>query len=178
MTAAIHTHTCSGCGAGLTCACEDRRDFDRITGRHRNLRCLKCCDAIVMALDLGIELTESMLAHVSHGGPSRADGKRWLDQAKAALNPAPIRCDNPACDWSGTIPENGRCPKCNGQGFLLPAVKPAPANYGPPANIASCDALRSALREAIGAIEIFHGPGWELYRDHSPEMKRWKALLG
>jgi len=32
------------------------------------------------------------------------------------------RCDNHACDWSGVIPENGRCPKCNGQGFSLSAV--------------------------------------------------------
>jgi len=39
------------------------------------------------------------------------------------------------------------------------------------------DELRVVLKEAIDAIEVFHGPGWELYRDHSPEMKRWKALL-
>jgi hypothetical protein len=38
--------------------------------------------------------------------------------------------------------------------------------------------LREALKEAIGAIQVFHGPGWEIYRDHSPEMKRWRALLG
>jgi hypothetical protein len=37
--------------------------------------------------------------------------------------------------------------------------------------------LREALREAIDAIGVFHGPGWEIYRDHSPEMKRWKAAL-
>jgi hypothetical protein len=37
--------------------------------------------------------------------------------------------------------------------------------------------LRQALKEAIAAVKLFHGPGWELYRDHSPEMKRWKALL-
>jgi hypothetical protein len=43
---------------------------------------------------------------------------------------------------------------------------------------AKIDELRAALKEAIDAIELFHGrPGWELYRDHSPEMKRWRKLL-
>jgi len=37
--------------------------------------------------------------------------------------------------------------------------------------------LLEALKEAIDAIRVFHGPGWEIYRDHSPEMKRWKALV-
>jgi hypothetical protein len=38
--------------------------------------------------------------------------------------------------------------------------------------------LEEALREAIDAIQLFHGlAGWELYRDHSPEMKRWRAAL-
>lgn len=41
----------------------------------------------------------------------------------------------------------------------------------------SAPALREALKEAIAAIQVFHGPGWEIYRDCSPEMKRWKALL-
>ena len=39
-------------------------------------------------------------------------------------------------------------------------------------------ALRDALRSAIEAVRVFHGPvEWETYRDHSPEMKRWQAAL-
>lgn len=37
--------------------------------------------------------------------------------------------------------------------------------------------LRKCLMEAIEAIQVFHGPGWEIYRDHSPEMRRWRAAL-
>jgi hypothetical protein len=39
------------------------------------------------------------------------------------------------------------------------------------------DALREALREAINTIQLFYGPGWETYRDYSPNMKHWKKLL-
>jgi hypothetical protein len=41
----------------------------------------------------------------------------------------------------------------------------------------SCSQLRGYLKEAIDAIQVFHGPGWEIYRDHSPEMRRWKDAL-
>lgn len=38
--------------------------------------------------------------------------------------------------------------------------------------------VESALREAMQAVEFFHGPeAWEIYRDHSPEMKRWRGAL-
>jgi len=35
-----------------------------------------------------------------------------------------------------------------------------------------------ALEDCINAVEVFHGPdAWDIYRDHSPEMKRWQAAL-
>ena len=38
--------------------------------------------------------------------------------------------------------------------------------------------LVEALEEAIRLIEFFHGPeAWELYAEHSPEMKRLTAAL-
>jgi hypothetical protein len=37
--------------------------------------------------------------------------------------------------------------------------------------------LEAALVEAMQTIQIFHGPGWDLFRDHSPEMARWRSLL-
>jgi hypothetical protein len=38
--------------------------------------------------------------------------------------------------------------------------------------------LVAALEEAIGVIQIFHGPAaWPEYYDHSPEMKRFLAAL-
>lgn len=44
--------------------------------------------------------------------------------------------------------------------------------------IASAPDLLVALEEAIAAVRVFHGPAeWETYRDHSPEMKRWTALI-
>lgn len=44
--------------------------------------------------------------------------------------------------------------------------------------IASAPALLVALEEAIEAVRVLHGPAdWETYRDHSPEMKRWTALI-
>ena len=33
----------------------------------------------------GKELVENTIAHVSHGGPTRADAEAWLEKAKAAL---------------------------------------------------------------------------------------------
>jgi len=38
--------------------------------------------------------------------------------------------------------------------------------------------LAAALQEAVDAVRVFHGPvGWETYRDHSPEMQRWRAAI-
>jgi hypothetical protein len=37
------------------------------------------------ALQSGVELVESAFAHVSHGGPTRADAEKWLKKAKEAL---------------------------------------------------------------------------------------------
>jgi hypothetical protein len=38
--------------------------------------------------------------------------------------------------------------------------------------------LAKALVEAMAAVRVFHGPvGWDLYRDFSPEMERWRGLL-
>ena len=38
--------------------------------------------------------------------------------------------------------------------------------------------LLAALQEAIAAVRVFHGlREWQTYRDHSPEMKRWKAAI-
>lgn len=40
------------------------------------------------------------------------------------------------------------------------------------------DELLAALKEAIDAVRVFHGPeGWETYREHSPEMKRWSDII-
>jgi hypothetical protein len=39
-----------------------------------------------IALLRGIELVESAFAHVSHGGPTRADAEAWLKRARAALD--------------------------------------------------------------------------------------------
>lgn len=38
--------------------------------------------------------------------------------------------------------------------------------------------LLAALQEAIDAVKTFHGPDcWDIYEQHSPEMKRWTALI-
>ena len=38
--------------------------------------------------------------------------------------------------------------------------------------------LLEALREAVAAVKVFHGPvAWDIYEENAPEMKRWKALL-
>jgi hypothetical protein len=38
--------------------------------------------------------------------------------------------------------------------------------------------LLEALREAMSAVRVFHGPvDWEIYRDRSPEMQRWRAAI-
>lgn len=41
------------------------------------------------------------------------------------------------------------------------------------------DQLREACREAIDIIHIWHGEGeeWDIYYEHSPEMKRLRAAL-
>jgi hypothetical protein len=38
------------------------------------------------ALQKGIDLVESAFAHVSHGGPTRADAEKWLKEARNALS--------------------------------------------------------------------------------------------
>lgn len=44
--------------------------------------------------------------------------------------------------------------------------------------IAAAPDLLDALRDAISAVQIFHGHiDWETYRNHSPEMKRWNAAI-
>ncbi len=44
--------------------------------------------------------------------------------------------------------------------------------------IAAAPELLDALRDAMQAVEVFHGPiAWEVFRDHSPEMKRWRAAI-
>lgn len=44
--------------------------------------------------------------------------------------------------------------------------------------IAAAPELLAALQEAIDAVHTFHGPvAWETYRDHSPEMKRWRDAI-
>jgi hypothetical protein len=44
--------------------------------------------------------------------------------------------------------------------------------------IAAAPELLEALQDAIAAVRVFHGPvAWETYRDHSPEMKRWRAAI-
>jgi hypothetical protein len=40
---------------------------------------------ILAALQSGIELVESAYAHVSHGGPTRADAEKWIQEAKDAI---------------------------------------------------------------------------------------------
>ena len=43
---------------------------------------------------------------------------------------------------------------------------------------ASHQRLVEALADCIAAVEVFHGPdAWDIYREHSPEMKRWVAAL-
>lgn len=38
--------------------------------------------------------------------------------------------------------------------------------------------LVEAVREALGAIKVFHGePGWDIYESNAPEMKRIAAAL-
>lgn len=39
---AMHTHRCLACEQELTCACRDRRQVDRQTGKRRELYCLSC----------------------------------------------------------------------------------------------------------------------------------------
>ncbi|MCM3565942.1 hypothetical protein [Hydrogenophaga intermedia] len=44
--------------------------------------------------------------------------------------------------------------------------------------MAAAPELLDALREAMQAVEAFHGPDhWDVYRDHSPEMKRWRDVI-
>lgn len=44
--------------------------------------------------------------------------------------------------------------------------------------IAAAPELLEALREAMDAVKTFHGPDcWEIYEQHSPEMKRWRAVI-
>jgi hypothetical protein len=38
------------------------------------------------ALRSGVELVEGAFAHVSHGGPTRADAEKWLKEARNALS--------------------------------------------------------------------------------------------
>lgn len=41
---------------------------------------------IRIALLEGLELVERAFAHVSHGGPTRADAEAWIKKAKEALD--------------------------------------------------------------------------------------------
>lgn len=44
--------------------------------------------------------------------------------------------------------------------------------------IAAAPDLLNSLREAMSAVEVFHGPiAWDIFRDHAPEMKRWLAAI-
>lgn len=44
--------------------------------------------------------------------------------------------------------------------------------------IAAAPDLLEALREAMDAVKTFHGPDcWDIYEQHSPEMKRWRAAI-
>jgi len=38
------------------------------------------------ALESGLALVESAFAHVSHGGPTRADAEKWIAEAKSAID--------------------------------------------------------------------------------------------
>jgi hypothetical protein len=42
-----------------------------------------------IALLKGIELVENAFAHVSHGGPTRADAEAWLKEAREAIGESP-----------------------------------------------------------------------------------------
>jgi hypothetical protein len=57
---------------------------------------------------------------------------------------------------------NGVCGKCGGPRW---------------ASAEALAALGAALVEAMAAVQVFHGPSWHLYRDHAPEMERWRGLL-
>lgn len=72
------------------------------------------------------------------------------------------RCDGKNCPVCESIPSEKWMKVLQAEGAKVKPIE---------------EALREALKEAIGAIKVFHGPGWEIYRDHSPEMKRWNALL-
>lgn len=44
--------------------------------------------------------------------------------------------------------------------------------------ISSAPDLLEALRDAIDAVKVFHGPeAWDIYWEHSPECKRWRAAI-
>ena len=47
----------------------------------------------------GIEMMESSLGHISHGGPTRADAERWIKKARGTL----IAADK---QWARKQPHN------------------------------------------------------------------------
>lgn len=40
----LHWHRCYACEDMLVCACEDRRQFDRETGKERRIYCFGCAE--------------------------------------------------------------------------------------------------------------------------------------
>lgn len=43
---------------------------------------------------------------------------------------------------------------------------------------AAAPQLLEALRDAIDAVKVFHGPdAWDIYWQHSPECKRWRDAI-
>lgn len=44
--------------------------------------------------------------------------------------------------------------------------------------VAAAPELLAALKEAIDAVKVFHGPNcWEIYEANAPEMRRWRAAI-
>jgi len=44
VTNALHWHRCYFCEDMLVCSCDDRRQFDRATGKERRIYCFGCAN--------------------------------------------------------------------------------------------------------------------------------------
>ena len=84
-----------------------------------------------------------------------------------------------ATEASGLVVDAGGTPVAVTSGL---ANGPAAMEYRANARlIAAAPDLLNSLREAMSAVEVFHGPiAWDIFRDHAPdapEMKRWLAAI-
>lgn len=60
----LHWHRCYSCEDMLVCACDDRRQFDRQTGKERRIYCFGCKELNeAMRMAFGSDLLERLEGH-------------------------------------------------------------------------------------------------------------------